>query len=386
MGLALARHLKQKYSDSRITLLEKEPEVAQHASGRNSGVLHAGFYYPSDSLKARLCVEGNRAMKQYCLEQELPLNRCGKIVVTRSHEEEPALERLYQRGLANGVRLKLLRADEVQDIEPNAKSVGKALYSPDTATVNPQSVCQRLKEELLSQGVRIELGTQYLFKRKNSIHTNQGLYEAGFVINAAGLYADKIAHDFGFGQKYTLLPFKGIYLGYGGSDSVLQTHIYPVPDPRQPFLGVHFTKTVDGHIKIGPTAIPAFWRENYRGLQNIDFSEAFEILWYESQLFIGNSFGFRELALSEIRKYNRLFFAGLAQNLVKEIDTKQFKNFLKPGIRAQLLNKQNLELVQDFVLEGDQHSLHVLNAVSPAFTCALSFANYICQTHLDTLP
>jgi L-2-hydroxyglutarate oxidase len=382
VGLALARRLKQKFSDSQITLLEKEPEVAQHASGRNSGVLHAGFYYASNSLKARLCVEGNRAMKRYCLEQDLPLNTCGKLVVTRSVEENPELEKLYQRGLDNGVRLERLTPEEAQEREPNAKSQGLALFSPDTATVNPNLVCQTLKRELLANGVQISLDTQYLFRREKKIHTNQGIYQPGFVINAAGLYADKIAQDFGFGQQYTLLPFKGIYLGYSGSDTVLQTHIYPVPDPRQPFLGVHFTKTVDGHVKIGPTAIPALWRENYQGLKNINLAETFEILWYESQLFIQNSFGFRDLALSEIRKYNPSYFAKLAKNLVKEIDTRQFKHFLKPGIRAQLLNIQSLELVQDFVIEGDQDSLHILNAVSPAFTCALSFADYICENGL----
>lgn len=382
VGLALAHRLKRKFEDSQITLLEKETEVAQHASGRNSGVLHAGFYYPSNSLKARLCVEGNRAMKNYCLERDLPLNSCGKLVVTHSLEEEPALEKLYQRGLANGVRLERLTAEQAQTIEPNAKSAGLALYSPDTATVNPTLVCQTLKNELLAKGVGIELGTRYLHKRKNKIHTNQGIYQPGFVINAAGLYADKIAQDFGFGKQYTLLPFKGIYLGYSGADSVIQTHIYPVPDPRQPFLGVHFTKTVDGHVKIGPTAIPALWRENYRGLKNINFAEMAEILWYESQLFVQNSFGFRDLALSEIRKYSPGHFTKLAKRLVKEIDSHQFKHFLKPGIRAQLLDTQSLELVQDFVIEGDQDSLHILNAVSPAFTCALSFADYICENRI----
>lgn len=380
--MALAKNIKLRWPDASIALLEKESEVAQHASGRNSGVLHAGFYYPSNSLKARLCVEGNRAMKDYCLERDLPLNSCGKLVVTHSLAEEPELEKLYQRGLANGVRLERLTAAQAQTIEPNAKSEGLALYSPDTATVNPALVCQTLKNELLAKGVQIALDTRYLFKRKNKIHTTKGIYQPGFVINAAGLYADKIARDFGFAKQYTLLPFKGIYLGYSGADSVIQTHIYPVPDPRQPFLGVHFTKTVDGHVKIGPTAIPALWRENYRGLKNINFAEMAEIVWYESQLFVQNSFGFRELALSEIRKYSPGHFAKLAKRLVKEINPHQFKHFLKPGIRAQLLNTQSLELVQDFVLEGNQDSLHILNAVSPAFTCAFSFADYICGNWL----
>jgi len=377
VGLSLAKTLKHAYPDLQITLLEKEKDVAQHASGRNSGVLHAGFYYPSDSLKARLCVEGNRSLKAYCQEHALPLNRCGKLVVTRSEAEIPGLKRLYQRGLENGVKVELLNEAETQSIEPNAKTHGWSLFSPDTATTQPQKVCQNLKHELLEMGIKIQLNHQYLYQRKNRVYTNQGLYQAGMVINCAGLYADKIAQDFGFGSKYTLLPFKGIYLGYNGNPNIIRTHIYPVPDPRQPFLGVHFTKTADNHVKIGPTAIPAFWRENYQGLNNLNFQEFAEVVWYESRLFLGNAFGFRDLALSEIRKYARSHFAQLARHLVHEIDPKDFKHFLAPGIRAQLLNKQTLELVQDFVIEGDVHSLHVLNAVSPAFTCSFAFAEYL---------
>jgi L-2-hydroxyglutarate oxidase len=379
VGLAIARALKQNWPEAEVTLLEKEADVGLHASGRNSGVLHAGFYYPADSLKARLCVEGNRAMKQYCQTHGLKLNACGKIVVTRSESEIPALEKLYQRGLQNGVRLQWLTAAQAREIEPNAHTCGFALYSPDTATVNPHEVCQQLRHELIQAGVALHLNTQFLYRRHHNVYTTQGLYQPGIVINAAGLYADKIAHQYGFGQHYTLLPFKGIYLGYDGDASVIRTHIYPVPDPRQPFLGVHFTKTAEGKVKIGPTAIPAFWRENYQGFDQFRWRETAEILWYESRLFLLNAFDFRQLALSEMRKYARTYFAGLARELVQEIDVQQFRQFLKPGIRAQLLDTRSLALVQDFVIEGDHKSIHILNAVSPAFTGALAFANYLCQ-------
>jgi (S)-2-hydroxyglutarate dehydrogenase len=385
VGMALARRIKQQWSDAKITVLEKEDEVAQHASGRNSGVLHAGFYYPADSLKARLCVEGNRSLRAYCQEQAIPLNECGKLVVTRSEAELPALLKLYQRGLQNGVELQLLNQSQTKALDANAKTFLQAIYSPHTATVNPQQVCQSLKTELQAQGVDFSLGNAYLYQRKNWIHTKQGIYQPRFLINAAGLYADKIAKDFGFSKKYTLLPFKGMYLGYAGNSDLIRRHIYPVPDPRQPFLGVHLTKTAEGKLKLGPTAIPAFWREHYSGLENINYREMAEILWYESQLFISNSFGFRDLARSEMRKYARSYFAHLATHLAREIAPKEFTDKLKPGIRAQLLNKQTLELVQDFVIEGDSHSLHILNAVSPAFTSALSFANYLVENWLEPL-
>lgn len=379
MGLALGRRLLQLFPDSHLVILEKEAEVAQHASGRNSGVLHAGFYYPTDSLKAYLCKTGNQAMKAYCRERQLPLNPCGKLVVTRSEAEIPALRQLFERGQANGVPLLWLKEEEVRDIDPNARTHGYALFSPETATVNPQAVCLSLKQELLAAGAEILLDTRYLFQRQGRVYTSRGMFEPGLVFNAAGLYADKIAQDFGFGHNYTLLPFKGIYLGSTGDTGVIQTHIYPVPDPRQPFLGVHFTKTVTGAVKIGPTAIPAFWRENYQGFKGFQLHEMAEILWYESRLFLTNAFGFRELALSEMRKYIRQHFVALAAELVHHMDPDQFKHALPPGIRAQLFDKEKLELVQDFVITGDERSVHILNAVSPAFTCALTFADYICR-------
>lgn len=386
LGLSLGRRLLQLFPDSHLVILEKEAEVAQHASGRNSGVLHAGFYYPTDSLKAQLCIAGNQAMKAYCQSRQLALNPCGKLVVTRSEKEIPALRRLFERGQSHGVPLLWLSAKEAKEIDPNARTQGYALFSPETATVDPHAVCQSLKQELLTAGAKLLLNTRYLFQRRGRVYTTRGIFEPGLLFNAAGLYADKIAQDFGFGQNYTLLPFKGIYLGYEGSASVIQTHIYPVPDPRQPFLGVHFTKTAKGSVKIGPTAIPAFWRENYHGLKGMQIQEMAEILWYESRLFLSNAFGFRELALSEMRKYLRHYFAQQARDLVEDIETHQFRKFLAPGIRAQLLDKRKLELVQDFVIEGDAHSVHILNAVSPAFTCALSFADYLCTHWLPRRP
>lgn len=198
-----------------------------------------------------------------------------------------------------------------------------------------------------------------------------------YFINAAGLYADKIAKDYQFAKKYTIIPFKGMYLKYEKNTTDIQTNIYPVPNLAQPFLGVHFTKTVDGTIKIGPTAMPAFWRENYRKMAHFNVREVVPILFYNSLLFIRNSFGFRSLVYEEMKKYVKKPFITMSLTLVKNLDKHRFGSFMEPGIRAQLLNKTTLELVQDFVVEGDHRSYHILNAVSPGFTCAFPFSRYV---------
>jgi L-2-hydroxyglutarate oxidase len=179
-----------------------------------------------------------------------------------------------------------------------------------------------------------------------------------------------------------MIPFKGLYLKYTKNTTDVKTNIYPVPNLKNPFLGVHFTKTVHGDIKIGPTAIPAFWRENYHLNTGFNPGEMSEVLFYESKLFLTNAFGFRGLAFDEMQKYIKSHFIKLAQNMVQSIDPAGFTEFTKPGIRAQLLDKQTLNLVQDFVVEADAKSVHVLNAVSPAFTCAFPFSKHIVDQYI----
>ncbi|MCK6650578.1 MAG: FAD-dependent oxidoreductase, partial [Bacteroidia bacterium] len=207
-------------------------------------------------------------------------------------------------------------------------------------------------------------------------------YQTGRVINCAGLYADKIAKQFGFSEYYNIIPFKGIYLKYHGESPPVKINVYPVPNLKNPFLGVHFTITVDGQVKIGPSSIPAFWRENYNGLTNIKIEEMANVLFWETKLFIKNSFNFRDLAFDEIKKYYKPHFISMGQALVKKLDQKGFNDWGKPGIRAQLLDVRNNKLVMDFIIEGDKNSTHVLNAVSPAFTCAFPFARYICENYI----
>jgi len=384
IGLALARELRSHFPAAAIVVIEKEADVAQHGSGRNSGVLHAGFYYSADSLKARFTRDGNRLMKEYVKQRGLAINECHKVVVASNEGEIEGVRELQRRGERNGVAVQIIDEQQLAEIDPNARTTGIALYSPSTATVDPAQVCYALKEDLKAAGVRFLFAQGYLRREgQDAVVTTAGqVIEAGLIINAAGLYADRIARDYGFSQQYTIIPFKGIYLKYTGPDKPVRTNIYPVPNLKNPFLGVHYTVTVDGTIKIGPTAIPAFWRQNYVGLEHFSAKELLEILGWEARLFLGDNFGFRSLALSEIKKYNRSYFTGLAVKMVHRLATDGFNQWSKPGIRAQLLNTHTKELVQDFVVEGDQRSIHVLNAVSPAFTCSFPFAAWVVEHYV----
>lgn len=382
MGLTIAATLKQLRPKATIAVIEKEPYEAEHASGRNSGVLHAGFYYTADSLKAKFTVEGSLAMKEYCRRKGLLINECGKLVVAQNQEELEKLYELEKRGKRNGSTVELIDEEKAREIEPNVVTFRKALYSPRTASVDPKEVCASIRNDLQELGVQFLFSTKYLGHTGQVLHTDRRDYEAGKVINCAGLYADKVAHGFGFGQQYTMIPFKGLYLKYTKNKTDVKINIYPVPNLKNPFLGVHYTKTVHGDIKIGPTAIPAFWRENYAINSNFQLQEMGEVMFYEAKLFATNAFGFRSLAFEEMQKYTKSYFIGLAQKMVKSIDPSGFTEFTRPGIRAQLLDKKTLNLVQDFVIEGDDQSVHVLNAVSPAFTCSWPMSRHIVEKYV----
>ena len=384
VGLSVARELNSRFPAAQIALLEKEPDVAFHGSGRNSGVLHAGFYYTADSLKARFTRDGNRQLREYCYANNLRINECKKVVVAKDESELPALFELEKRGKVNGVEVRIMDEKELYDFDPNVRTCQYALFSPTTATVEPAEISQAIRDELTGKGVKIFFNEGYRTNLgNNSIRTTRGnLFSATKIINAAGLYADKVARDFGFSSLYTIIPFKGVYLKYHGSKNPVSTNVYPVPNLKNPFLGVHFTVTVDGTVKIGPTSVPAFWRENYSSFDHFNLREALSILSWESSLFLNNSFNFRNLALDEIKKYNKSYFSGLATNLVKEIDLKGFNEWGRPGIRAQLLNRQTKELTMDFVVEGDKNTIHILNAVSPAFTCSFPFSKWVVETYV----
>ncbi len=383
IGLSMAKELIEKEKKATIVLIEKEKDVAMHASGRNSGVLHAGFYYSANSLKAKFSLTGNKELHQYCEKNNLKINKCGKVVVAQNEKEIKGLEELKKRGDINGVELHWMSEDELKTKYPNIKTTLKALWSPTTATVDPKEICLSLSAYIQKKGVNLLTNTKYLKKiSNNSILTDQGEIKYKKLINCAGLYADKIAKNFGFAKNYTIIPFKGIYLKDKKNLANLKTNAYPVPNLKNPFLGVHFTYAVDNSAKIGPTAIPAFWRENYKGFDNFSFTEMINILYYESKLFLKNAFGFRALAYSEIKKYYKPHLLKLTSGLTDKMNLQGFESWTTPGIRAQLLDTNTLELVQDFVVEADQKTVHILNAVSPAFTSAFPFTRWVIKEYL----
>lgn len=385
LGINLALALKRRFTDCSVTLIEKERHFGEHASGRNSGVLHAGFYYTADSLKARFTVEGNRRLTEYCEANDLLINRCGKLVIAQDEHELSTLNELLKRGRHNGVILEEIDEKQAREIEPRVKTHEKALFSPTTSSVDPRQVMARFVEDARAAGVKLLTGTAYVRRAKDGIVSNRGKMSAAYVVNAAGLYADKIARDYGFCKDYCILPFKGLYLISKEQQNTIKTNIYPVPDLNNPFLGVHFTVTAHGKVKIGPTAIPAFWREHYRGLGNFNFSEMFDITGRELGLLLHNDFGFRRLALQELAKYSKSHMVKLAAKMASGVNKSDY--YRGPaGIRAQLFDTKRRMLEMDFRFEGDSRSFHVLNAVSPAFTCCLSFTDYLLEnilTHIS---
>jgi L-2-hydroxyglutarate oxidase LhgO len=377
VGVTIALELRRRHPGASILVLDKERALGQHASGRNSGVLHAGFYYTADSLKARFTRDGNRRLTAYCLDRGLAINRCGKLVVARDASELAGLDELLRRGATNGVPLESVSADEARRIEPRVRTHERAIWSPSTASVDPEAVLAALAADARAAGIVIRCGVAYRGRRGDAVVTSDGgLVSAGYVVNAAGLHADVVARDFGFSERYRILPFKGVYL-YGDEQETLRTNVYPVPNLANPFLGVHFTVTVHGRAKIGPTAIPAFWREQYRGLERFDLGEFAEIVTREIGLLARNDFHFRDLAATEITKYRRRSLVRLAGALVANLDPARYRHWGRAGIRAQLLDVRARKLEMDFRLEGDDRSMHVLNAVSPAFTASLPFAEHV---------
>lgn len=379
IGITIAIELSKKYPSSKIIILEKEQKPGMHASGRNSGVLHAGFYYTADSLKARFTRDGNKAWHNFCDENSIPVNRCGKLVVAKDEQDDKVMDTLIERGNKNGITLELLNVDEAKKIEPRVTTYRRALFSPTTSTVDPNQIMEALVYKAQDKGILFKCGCAYKSFDKSIVKTSHGKISAKFVVNAAGLYADKIAHDFDFGHQYYLLPFKGVYLYSSSSAPALSTNIYPVPDLNNPFLGVHFTQTVDGKMKLGPSAIPALWPEQYDWHSNFHLNEFFNTSGRHLQLVLGSDDAFRRLAIEEIKKYSLKYMVKQAQRLAEGVKQKHFNNWGKPGIRAQLVNRKTKKLEMDFILEGDDKSMHILNAVSPAFTCALPFAEYVVE-------
>ncbi len=376
VGLAVARELSNK-KKKKIVVCEKEHKVGCHASGRNSGVLHAGIYYTAGSMKARTCVEGNRLLKSFCRSKRIPMVEKGKVIVARNQQELDTLHALYQRAQNNGVDAQLINEKQLADIEPCAKSYQEALYSPHTATVDPEVVMQALYEDCVNKGVMVLFNTPFKnFEGQNTVIAGEYLIKFDTLINCAGAYSDTIAHTRGLAHHLTLIPFKGIYTKLRKTTRIkVNGNIYPVPDVRNPFLGVHFTANPYGDVYIGPTAMPVFGREQYDFMKGMS-RESVSIFYKDALLFLKNK-SFRSVAIDEPKKYIPYFFFKDAQGLVEGLSYTDIEKTTKSGIRPQLVDWDKKELVMDFSVFTDSNTIHILNAVSPAFTGSMSFAKII---------
>jgi L-2-hydroxyglutarate oxidase LhgO len=388
VGLTVALELRAREPQASIVVLEKEDAPGLHASGRNSGVLHAGFYYTADSLKARFTRDGNRRMREWCAENGIPVRACGKLVVARDREEHRGLDELLRRGRQNGVTLDDIDGDEARRIEPRVRTKGRAIWSPTTAVVDPAVVMQKLAERARDSGIALCLRAAWRGHDQSRVVTGRGEIDAGYFVNAAGLYADRVARAYGFSAHHRMLPFKGLYLYGDEAAGSLACCVYPVPDLDMPFLGVHFTVTALGGLKIGPTALPGLWLEQYgepSWTSRFSLRESSRIIVDFGRLLVGQG-GIRRFAVSELRKMSRAALVREASRLLTGVDVEHFRKWGRPGIRAQLYNTETHDLVMDFCVEHDDRSLHVLNAVSPAFTCAFPFARHLVDLILNGAP
>jgi L-2-hydroxyglutarate oxidase len=384
IGVALARELKQTNQKLSILVIEKELEAGLHASGRNSGVLHAGFYYSPDSLKAKFCKEGNLAIKQICDRHKIPIRHTGKIVVTKNKEEDVRLVSLYNRGLENKVPLELFERSQLNKIEPLAVTNEIFLWSPSTSVTNPKLVLSAMQNEAKDIGVEFLFGIKsFKLLGENQIVTGEGKFEFKHFINAAGSHADNIAKMFDVKHEFEILPFIGRYISVKEVKLKLNTLVYPVPHKSNPFLGVHFTLTSDGETKIGPTAFLTLGRESYSIFNGMkDLSSSLEIAQTFSKYFRHHIVDTSALILDELVKMNtRMLVKNAAQLVPTALEVKGWKS-RKPGIRAQLYNKKTNDFETDFVVRRGDNSTHLLNIVSPGWTSSIPFAKWVIENEV----
>jgi (S)-2-hydroxyglutarate dehydrogenase len=389
VGITIALELKRRHPAAAIVVLEKETGLGKHSSGRNSGVIHSGIYYPPASLKAKVCSQGAREMIAFHERHGLRIRRSGKVLVAARKEDDPQIDVLLKRAGENGIVAELVDEQSLREIEPEARSAtGRAIYVHVTAVGDPAGTLRVLQEEMVAAGILLRMGEPIAgandSRRVVTLADGKQL-SYGHAINTAGLHADTVARFFGVGHRYVLLPFKGLYWKLD-PDSGIQFRrlIYPVPDLRVPFLGVHTTTTVDGTAYFGPTAVPAFGREQYRGLEGLSVAETSRILTTLARQFVYNRDGFRRLAWQEGRRYFKHWFAEAAQAIVPRVREEHLLPTDKVGIRAQMFDRKEGRLVNDFLVEQSEHSTHVLNAISPAWTGAFPFARYLCDQHIPT--
>lgn len=377
VGLAVAREILKRRPAARIVLLEKEPEVAVHQTGHNSGVIHSGIYYTPGSLKARLCVEGSALMYEYCEQHGVPYERAGKLIVARTKREVEGLHVLHERGIANGVPgLRWLESAEIAEIEPLCVGMA-ALHSPNTGIVDYAQVCRSLEGELRDAGVTVLLGTAVeridRSGDRSIVRTERGTVDAGWVITCAGLWSDELSKRSGADDDPRIVPFRGAYLHLAASDAapVVRGMVYPVPDPELPFLGVHITRHIGGEISIGPTAFVAGAKDAYR-ITRINPRDLWSLASWPGTWRVAKKFW--RTAFTEIRfLLSRRAMRNAAAEFIPEIRNRDLARHGAAGVRAQAVARDG-SLVDDFVISEVPGAAHVRNAPSPAATSAFALA------------
>ena len=378
VGLATAREYTGRFPSKRVLIVEKEDRVAAHQTGHNSGVIHSGLYYRTGSLKARNCVAGCASMKRFCQGHAIPFEECGKLVVATSPEEVPRLEQLHQRGLANGVeRLRLLDRDEFRELEPYCAGIC-ALHVPTTGIVDYIEVAKKYTELIERAGGEIVFHAKVVGLREdgdaNVVETSAGAFRASYVVNCAGLYSDAVTRMAGCKIDLEIIPFRGEYYEVKPERRYLvKNPIYPVPDPRFPFLGVHFTRHVNGSVEAGPNALLALRREGYTG-SSPDLSEAVETLRYPGFWKMARKYWKMGMA-EQYRSWLKSAFTRALQQMVPELTADD----LVPGgsgVRAQAVDK-NGNLLDDFHFVNSRRMIHVCNVPSPAATASLEIGREV---------
>lgn len=381
LGLTVAWELKQRFPQSSIAILEKESGPGFHASGRNSGVLHSGIYYPKNTLKAQVCSRGSVLMRAFAKEEGIPCERRGKVIIPTSQHELPTLDHLIRNAADNGIEAECLDAADIRKIEPYAAPYEKGIHIPDIYVIDGKAVTKKLHELLESQGVRFywEHKVTRMDDPARSVSSFDRHFSYGILFNCAGAYSEAIAKQCGLGSNYAMVPFKGIYFKLRPESSdLVRGNIYPVPDLSMPFLGVHFTRGIGGDVYIGPSSMPALGREHYYGLLHMsEPAETFRIVHRLIDLYMADNQNFRKMVHSEAQKLLSRHFLNAARRLVPRITENDVVKTLKRGIRPQLVDVQKKSLVMDYVLEKTETSVHVLNAISPAFTSSFAFAKFI---------
>ncbi|MEW6296972.1 MAG: L-2-hydroxyglutarate oxidase [Thermodesulfobacteriota bacterium] len=389
IGLATALELVQRCPTIKLCVLEKEDRLAAHQTGHNSGVIHSGIYYKPGSLKAQTCVAGASALIAFCERYDIPYERCGKVVVATAEDELPRLEELFRRGTANGViGLEMIGPERLRELEPHVTGI-KALYVPTTGIVDFSRVAQTYARLVQERGGAIKTRYRVLNIAQRTgeliLETSHGAVRSKFLINCGGLFSDRLARLAGVRPNLQIVPFRGeYYLIAPQRRALVRNLVYPVPDPALPFLGVHFTRTIDGVIEAGPNAVLAFAREGYRKSQVVvrDLREilAFPGFWRMARKYWRTGLG------EMVRSFSKTAFLKALQRLLPELTL----NDLRPGgsgVRAQAI-ATNGALVDDFVISVSGATLHVLNAPSPGATASLAIGRLIVEkaAHAFTLP